>query len=1065
MTSSSSSEMETTTTTFALLDWDTMQRKVKNFGTRRGLTTIGADDVFRITRMIYKDNYLIVFFTGYLNNNNNSSSNGTELYQFYMETKCDLYSYRKCFGTHANTTCYNKCISYKTMVMPGLRGVRSERINIIKYKREPMNAHYNKFCLDSFLNDINRVHTQTNLKEGQYVRFKSAQKCLDNRLQCGFSNFDAAQSMFEIVDPDSLSCEIVPVMACYDIETYSNGQQFSNADIDPIISIAVVVKRNGKFLKLCLYHMKPGIVDDMTEFVGNKKADIYACRFDTELEMIAAFFKLMPLINMDCILDYNGDKFDMPFIIDRVTRVDWPKEMVRRCGFSRPLDLIRIQRYDLEAVDIRTKALFDKFQNKLNTHFLVYYTHVDLYQFLSTDSEQNDVENFQLNTVAQHYLNDTKVDLPITTMLKLYESKEMRRILEYNVQDCVLPIEIFLKIEVMDFMYTQCALLYLSTDDLLSNISHKVNVVFFYNAINNTRFDETTKKQVPDPYFFNKYDLSITSGRKRTFDERNNNDGDGVVVDSQVVDLTQLKRKPISVADIPCDAVKLCHQKQKCVYTGGKVLSPNPGFKKWVVTLDFNSLYLSIMMQEGICLSNVFVAEDGFVYLIKNREAINPKLLKTLLDLRTMYKKKRDNFDVNSFLYNVYDKTQNAVKRIANSIYGYFGIFFKPLANYITKIGREKLMEAIEKIEATSDDEDILKRFNLSTVRFKVIYGDTDSSFIQVLFDENEIQGDNVENVIRDIINEHVLKKLNAGWVGYKMALENVMSSLILLKKKKYCYLNSENRLKYKGWLIKKDMPIFMRKTFRAVVDSYLMGHSVACGLKTLEDMMTQHYLNFGVDNNYSNYCFSMSYNENPTGKKTKKTAIASSSSSPPRKRPITIAKHCRELLSNSGTDFLPGNGDRIPYLLVDVQGSITQKSFPLKLFGPNNRVSWLKHVGIMCTFFNELIQIFGDRKEFEYYFQNICRVYMQNQLFDVKYPVLKTVNHIKKSKKKCVAEQDLCNDDDDNDDNDDDNGGDDDAVVVNHTHQFALYKSKRAAPVDSAVLCKSACPKCNRIC
>ncbi|AXU41691.1 DNA polymerase [Spodoptera eridania nucleopolyhedrovirus] len=1057
----------TTTTTFTLLNWETLQSRVKSFGTRRGVTAVGVNDVFRITRMIYKDNYLIVFFTGYLSESN-------ELYQFYMETKCDLYSYRKCFGTHANTTCYNKCTSYKTMVMPGLRGVRSERINIIKYKRCPMNAHHNKYCLDSFLNDINRIHTQTDLKEGQYVRFKSVQKCLDNRLQCKFNDFDSVQAMFEIVDPDSLSCEIVPVMACYDIETYSNGQQFSNAAIDPIISMAVVVKRNGKFLKLCLYHMKPGIVDDMTEFVGGDDGvgNIYACRFDSELEMIAAFFKLMPLINMDCMLDYNGDKFDMPFIVDRVTKVNWPKEIVRRCGSSKALDLIRIKRYDLEPVDIKTKALFDKFHNKLNTHFLVYYTHVDLYQFLSTDSEQNDVENFQLNTVSQHYLNDNKVDLPISTMLQLYERKEMRRILEYNVQDCVLPIEIFLKIEVMDFMYTQCALLYLSTDDLLSNISHKVNVVFFYNAINNTRFDETTKKQVPDPYFFNKYDLSITSGRKRTFDESNGNGGG--VVDSQVVDLTQLKRKPIAVADIPSDAVKLCHQKQKCVYTGGKVLSPSPGFKKWVVTLDFNSLYLSIMMQEGICLSNVFVAEDGFVYLVKNREAINPKLLKTLLDLRTTYKKKRDRFEVNSFLYNVYDKTQNAVKRIANSIYGYFGIFFKPLANYITRIGREKLMEAIEKIEASSDDKDILKRFNLSTIRFKVIYGDTDSSFIQVQFNENEIEADKIENAIRDIINEHVLKKLNAGWVGYKMALENVMSSLILLKKKKYCYLNSENRLKYKGWLIKKDMPIFMRKTFRAVVDSYLMGHSVACGLKTLSDMMIEHYRNFGVDNNYSNYCFSMSYNENPTGKNTKKTAATTTTTTLPRKRPITIAKHCRELLSNSGsTDFLPGNGDRIPYLLVDIEGSTTQKSFPLKLFGPGNRVSWLKHVGIMCTFFNELIQIFGDRQEFAYYFQNICQVYMKNQLFDVKHPVLKTVSRVKKPKKnstisKKQQKQFFGNDDDDDNDDEEEEEDDEDdhGVVVNHSQQFALYKSKkRQSTLSFHQYAKSVCDKCNREC
>ncbi|AIZ48653.1 dnapol [Agrotis segetum nucleopolyhedrovirus B] len=1034
---------------FALVDWEALQRKLKSFGSRRGVVLIGTEDVFRITRMVYKDGYLIVLFTGYL-------ANG-ELYQFYMETKCALYSYRKCFNTHATTACYNKCVSFKNMVMPGLRGVHSERINIVKYQRGPATAQHNKFCLDSFLNDINRVHTQTGLKEGQYVKFRRAQKCLENRLQCSFTDFDAIQASIDILDPDLLSREIVPVVACYDIETYSSGNRFSNAAIDPIISIGVVARRDKKTIKICLYHMPPGTMDDMSEFAGVKQADVQVCRFDTELEMIAAFFKLMPLINMDCLLDYNGDKFDLPFLVDRATKIQWPASVVRRTQFARVSDIVKIKRYDLEPVEMKTKALFDKFQNKLNAHFLTYYTHVDLYQFLSTDSEQNDVENFQLNTVAQHYLNNNKVDLPISEMLKLYERKQMQRIVEYNVQDCVLPIDIFLKIEVMDFMYTQCALLYLSTDDLLSNISHKVNVVFFYNAINNTRFDETLNKAVPDPYFFNKYDLSVTSGRKRTHD--------GGTADAQVVDLTQLKRTPIAVDDIPGDAVKLCHQKQKCIYTGGKVLSPSPGFKKWVVTLDFNSLYLSIMMQEGICLSNVFVAEDGYVYLVKNRDAINPKLLKTLLDLRTTYKKKRDRFEPGSFLYNLYDKTQNAVKRIANSIYGYFGIFFKPLANYVTRIGREKLMEAIGKIEAASDDVDILKDFNLSSVRFKVIYGDTDSSFIQVLFDEREVQNRDVEKMIRDIINDYVLKKLNAGWVGYKMALENVMSSLILLKKKKYCYLNSENRLKYKGWLVKKDMPIFMRKTFRRVVDSYLMGHSVACGLKLLFDLMSQHYRDFGLDNNYNNYCFSMSYNENSTSKKTKSSAATTTATSSARKKPITIAKHCRELLSTSGTDFLPGNGDRIPYLLIDVPGSVTQKSYPLKLFRESGaRVSWLKHVGIMCTFFNELIQIFGDRKEFEYYFNNICNVYMQEQLHDVKYPMLKSVKQNSKSSKKIL---------DDDDDGDNLSGNDEEeeeeTVAVNHTQQFSLYKVKPKQNAAAAALIqaytKSKCIKCNEEC
>jgi DNA polymerase elongation subunit (family B) len=976
---------------FRLYEWQELLSQFR----QKEFVTIKANDVFRITRMIYKDNYLIIFFTGYL-------SNG-DTYQFYADLKCDLYSYRKCYAVHANIKCPNNCISYKTMVMPGLRGVHSDRINVIKYKKSRNNNDFEKYSLDNFLNDINRVHMQTKLKEGQYVKFCADFKCLYNRLKVDHIDINEYEKIFCVIDPDTLKREIIPVLACYDIETHSNGQNFSNPLVDHIISISLVIKRDVTYTKICFYYSKTNM-DDMQKYKTRDDitTDIKVVKFNSELKMIKAFFEILPLLNMDCLLDYNGDKFDLPFILQRVRLLSNAYDAV-----------VKIGRYDLNPVSLDTKELYDKFNNKIVTHFFTYYIHIDLYQFLSADSNINDVENFQLNTVAEHYLQMNKVDLPICEMLRLYNENCMEKIIEYNVQDSVLPIEIFLKIEIIDFVYTQCALLYLSTDDVLSNISHKVNVVYFYNSLNNT-YRNDKGEILPDPYFFNKYDLNITSGRKRKLED-----------EEQTVDITQLGRTPIPIEDIPEDALKLCHHNEKCVYTGGKVLSPKPGFYKWVVTLDFNSLYPTIMMQEGICLSNLFLGGDGYVYLLKDREAINPKQLKTLSDLRTLYKRKRDQFSETSFQYNIYDKLQNSVKRIANSIYGYFGIFFKALANYTTKIGREKLMEAIEKIEAMSNDEEILNICGLSYVKFKVIYGDTDSSFIKVEFNENEIST-NMSATIKLVIHQ-LLLRLNSGWVGYKMALENIMLSLILLKKKKYCYLNTENVLKYKGWLVKKDMPLFMRITFREVVDSYLKGHNVACGMKLLYELMIENYQNFGINGNYNKYSFSMSYNETPTGKSKSQVPATN------RKKVVTIAKRCREILANSGTDFLPGNGDRIPYLLIDIEGAVTQKAYPLKLFDSSvHRISWLKHVGILCTFVNELLQIFADENIdiFIYYFNKICNVYMREQMYDIKFPVLK-MTRIKEN----------------------------DEII--ECQQFSLYKTKS----KSILYTEKICPKCQKTC
>nr|AJR20357.1 DNA-pol [Lymantria dispar multiple nucleopolyhedrovirus] len=1005
-----------------LMEWSALKTHLqagRDAGKAR--VSIGPEDTARITRMTYADNHLIVFMNARLAKENH------RLYQFYAEVRCDLYSYKSCYGTHASATCHRNCTSYKTFVMPGLRDVHTDKLHVVKFKRS--DEKRDKNCLDGYLADVNRVHMQTSLLEGQYVRFKNAHACRDYRLSHTAKDVHEFESMLERVQVSALSHEILPVVACYDIETHSDGQRFSAPDADFIISIAVVVRRDAADTRICLFYSPDDPVDLNSSSASAASADIAAVHFRAERDMIAAFFQLLPLLNADVVLDFNGDKFDLPFLTGRANKLCGPAEAARAT---------KIARYDLSPVNVVTQQSYDKFSNKLHSHYLTYYIHIDLYQFLSTDSEHNDLENFQLNTVAEHYLKKSKVDLPIHDMLQMYGEKRLSRIVEYNVQDCVLPVELFLKLEIADYMYTQCMLLYLCTDDLLRNISHKITVAYFHLALTNT---VAAADPTPDPYFFNKYDLSVTSGRKRAFNEP--------APSANAIDLSQLKRTPVDAARIPPTAVKLCSTRQSCTYKGGKVLSPKPGFNRWVATLDFNALYPTIMMWEGVCMSNVFIASDGNVYLDKNVNAVNPKLLKTLSEMRVRYKGLRDQCEYNSFYYKLYDKIQNALKRIANSIYGYYGIFFKPLANYITKMGRGKLKEVVGKVEAMSDDPRILREFGLSKINFSVIYGDTDSCFIRVLFDEAELAPDRRQTAIRSIVQDHVCKTLNDSWCGYKMSLENIMLSLILLKKKKYCYLNNEQRTKYKGWLIKRDMPLFMRKAFRATVDSLLRGHSVACALGLLAEQMLRYYREFGAPReNLVDYCFSMSYNETSTTAKRRKEE------DPARKPVITIAKHCRELLANSGVDFLPGNGDRIQYVLVDVKEKITQKAFPLKLFDPDSptlQISWLKHMNILCTFMNELIQVFGNRPEFEHYFGAIVDEYTSAQMYDVRYPVLVPSRRAKagKSAKKNDS------------DSDSDSSDDDDDPATTPVNYHSLFSMHLKRPKRQAVGEFEPCPQC----
>ncbi|AKN80986.1 DNA polymerase [Lonomia obliqua multiple nucleopolyhedrovirus] len=981
--------------------------------------TLSPGNVFRVIRLTYDENngYLFVFCNTKINADK-------ETLQFYFKVKLDLYSYKECYNKHIFPTCRNKCVSYVTFVAPGLKRVHLDKINVIKYKRNGASPSENNNCLDRFLHNVNRVHMQTPFVEGKYMKFKHAQQCKNNyiSMQNRMFTLDRFDCDFEIVNEMTLTANIMPVVACYDIETHSDGHNMSKASVDFIISIGLVVLKDNTYHRFCFMYD----TQDYTLPPSPQREEEENCKptavvvFKHELDMITSFLELIKMTNPDVILDFNGDVFDLPFIIERL----------RKTKFT-------LKRYDLPGAEPITKLFINKLGNKVNTYYFNNYIHIDLYKLFSTDANQNKVENFQLNTISSYFLGENKIDLHWTEMLKLYKIHELRSIAQYNVQDCMLPVKLFIKLKMADSMYSQCILHRLCTDDVICNISHLISVAYFYKAITNTRFNSETNCHEPDPYFFNKNDLSIISGQMKP-------------VNGLYSGISKLNRKRIPVKCIPATAINLGPANQSVKYKGGKVLKPRAGIYKYAFSLDFNSLYLTIMIMICACLSNLVLCEDGNVYLNQDKDAINVKLLMELLRQRSGFKKNRDNQNESEFLYDLYDQMQNSVKRTANSIYGYYGIFYKALANHITKVGRNQLRTAMFLVESMSEDSDLLKQFNLTRLNFKVIYGDTDSTFILPAFNYDEMPENIRMEKLKQICNS-VADKINMAFNGsYKMAFENLMCTLILLKKKKYCYLNSENKITYKGWLIKKDMPVFMRQIFRQAIEQILRYEDILKCLKCLVDNFTLYYYEFGKAKPMTDYSFSMTYNDNPSGRKRK---IDSSDAGDKvlKKRVITIARHCREILLNKGTDFVPGNGDRIPYLLIDIEGKVTEKAYPLRLFDPiNMRISWIKHMNILCTFMNELLEILGDdyREQILACFKTITQTYMKTQVYDKKEPVLIKIQY---RRKKLQNTKKLGNQDDGDDSGGEDSNGndsesddnDDSVVTANNTYKFCLYKIK----------------------
>lgn len=216
---------------------------------------------------------------------------------------------------------------------------------------------------------------------------------------------------------------------------------------------------------------------------------------------------------------------------------------------------------------------------------------------------------------------------------------------------------------------------------------------------------------------------------------------------------------------------------KKSKYQGGLVFEPEKGLhKNYVLVMDFNSLYPSIIQEFNICFTTV----DRDLNNIENlpdvpanstQQGVLPRLLSTLVNRRREVKKLMKDPTASAVEKAQYDIKQQALKLTANSMYGCLGyvhsrFYAKPLAMLVTNKGREILMDTRQLAESLG---------------LRVVYGDTDS----VMIDTN---CDNFKDAIK--IGEDFKVKVNERYRLLEIDIDNVFKRLLLHAKKKYAAMN-----------------------------------------------------------------------------------------------------------------------------------------------------------------------------------------------------------------------------------------------------------------------------------
>lgn len=226
------------------------------------------------------------------------------------------------------------------------------------------------------------------------------------------------------------------------------------------------------------------------------------------------------------------------------------------------------------------------------------------------------------------------------------------------------------------------------------------------------------------------------------------------------------------------DGITHTTRNKKAAYQGGLVFEPEIGFhQSFVLVMDFNSLYPSIIQEFNLCFTTTDLTQISAGGTEEHKPislppsglpfGTLPRLIQTLVERRRTIKKHMKEPSATETQRAQWDIKQQALKLTANSMYGCLGqagsrFEARALAELTTAQGREILRNTRRLAEAQG---------------LKVIYGDTDSVMIST--------GVNDYSTAVSIGND--FKKLvNAQYSKLEIDIDHVFSAILLTNKKRY---------------------------------------------------------------------------------------------------------------------------------------------------------------------------------------------------------------------------------------------------------------------------------------
>lgn len=346
-------------------------------------------------------------------------------------------------------------------------------------------------------------------------------------------------------------------------------------------------------------------------------------------------------------------------------------------------------------------------------------------------------------------------------------------------------------------------------------------------------------------------------------------------------------------------------------FEGATVLEPSTGYyEKPIATLDFASLYPSIMMAHNICYTTMIrpetrsrYAPDAIttspvgVHFVKTetRKGLLPQILEELLAARKRAKKEMAEA-TDKLTQAVLNGRQLALKVSANSVYGYTGATngqmpCLEISASVTAFGRTMIEETKRQVEAHYTIQ------NGYAHDAHVVYGDTDSVMVKFGVD-TVADAMKYGEEAAEMVSKTFLRPI-------KLEFEKVYCPYLLMAKKRYAGLYWTNAEKYdkldtKGIeTVRRDNCALVRQVVDTVLNKILIDKSIPGATEYVQGVIGDLLQN-KVD-------LSMLVISKSLGKG------ANAEDYQAKQAHVELAERMRKRDPSTA----PGSGDRVPYVIT----------------------------------------------------------------------------------------------------------------------------------------------------